>query len=188
MNELLSSVGDSVFLPALTWDSRLEVPITSVFPSYFGGTLPDDALLTSRLGFGDSYVVDRVRERLEIWVADSAPKWLHDATEQIVALLRLEADWDSYGAQPVRFQAAIAALDLMLELIGESTCPPSIVPTVDGGIQIEWHVRGIDLEIEMMDFRNASLFVYDSETEVEWEGKLIEKKHELPGLFARLSG
>jgi hypothetical protein len=37
-----------------------------------------------------------------------------------------------------------------MEVMGGDTPSPSIVPTSDGHVQFEWHMRGIDLEVEVI--------------------------------------
>jgi hypothetical protein len=34
-------------------------------------------------------------------------------------------------------------------VINQNIPKPSIVPTSDGNVQLEWHTRGIDLEVEI---------------------------------------
>ena len=54
-----------------------------------------------------------------------------------LAEMPTEHDWDSYGAHPT----TEAALDTAYAI--------EPVPTVNGGIQVEVHRRGFDLEIEI---------------------------------------
>lgn len=57
--------------------------------------------------------------------------------EKIAALAALEEGWDSYGAAPV----TQAALDVVRCI--------AVVPTVNGGVQVEWHANGWEVEIEV---------------------------------------
>ena len=56
--------------------------------------------------------------------------------EEFRRLLDLPENWNSYGALPIS-GAAIKAAESM-----------SIVPTCNGGVQLEWHINGHDIEIE----------------------------------------
>ena len=183
MIEPLGLEAQDAFVSGLNWDPVLDIPTWK--PSYSAGTLPEEALLTSPFK-GRSFVVERERERLEIWIADSAPDWLQTATERIATLLLLEPDWDSYGGLPVNFRAAATALELMQFLVNESILPPSIVPTASGGIQLEWHASGIDLEIELMDRRNT-VFFCDLETGMEWEDNLAHRLSDVVEIMGRLA-
>ncbi len=77
------------------------------------------------------------------------PAWLREVEEKMVKLLSLEAGWDSYGAAqicPLQVVAAIALLRRIVKEVGTSR--PSVVPTSKGGVQLEWHEQGYDIEIE----------------------------------------
>lgn len=52
-------------------------------------------------------------------------------------LLELEQDWDSYGAERITLEAVNTANAL------------TAVPLSDGGIQLEMHAGGIEIEIEI---------------------------------------
>ena len=59
----------------------------------------------------------------------------------IYTLYELGAGWDSYGAMPID-QRAIEAVQRFVTVAG------CAVPLSDGGVQLEWHVDGWDIEIE----------------------------------------
>lgn len=64
-------------------------------------------------------------------------------------LASLQPNWDTYGALPID-QLAIDYAATMLQLLQQQNIlPPSIVPMCDGGLQLEWHVRGWDVEWEI---------------------------------------
>jgi len=50
-------------------------------------------------------------------------------------------DWDTYGADPLDDRAIEAAKRFLSH-------GPAIVPLNDGGIQLEWHIDDLDLELE----------------------------------------
>jgi hypothetical protein len=60
----------------------------------------------------------------------------------LTRLARLEPGWDTYDAQPIA-PAAISAARRFLDGLDH----PSVVPTSDGGVQVEWHVNGVDVEV-----------------------------------------
>jgi hypothetical protein len=57
-------------------------------------------------------------------------------------LRELQANWDSYGASPID-PACIKSAQLFLERI-------NIVPCCDGGVSLEWHTHGYDLELSFV--------------------------------------
>ena len=76
-----------------------------------------------------------------------APDWLPDAHRRIGDLLALAPGWDSYAAQQISGDAGARAFALLEEQTQRDTPRPSIVPMSRGGIQIEWHLRNLNIEI-----------------------------------------
>ena len=79
---------------------------------------------------------------------------LHDAYARLGELAKLEANWDSYGADPPTTQAIAVAsglLNLLAERladsVGERIRPWFIAPVANGGVQLEW--RGPDRAVEI---------------------------------------
>ena len=109
------------------------------------------------------------------------------AVHQMIELLELPPGWNSYNAKPIRKENVAFATTLLAGLMREDTPVPNIVPTAGGGVQFEWHVNGIDLEISI-DAPNRFHFVAE---EIGREGSLVEgTESELPVLsewIARLS-
>ena len=77
------------------------------------------------------------------------PGWLTQTDQALQELLCLPPNWNSYGAQPISPDNVTAAKDLLRAIVRPETPQPSVVPTVSGGVQLEWHTGGIDLEIEI---------------------------------------
>lgn len=98
--------------------------------------------------------------------------WLSPTIEQVNKLLRLPENWDLDGASRVDPRAAIAALELLGATARPDTPAPSIVPTDEGGVQLEWHMRGIDLEVEVTPTGRVQGFFADSGDDHEWEADL----------------
>lgn len=100
------------------------------------------------------------------------PVWSAGVTQRIDELLRLPTNWDSYGASPINPSAAAAALRLVLRTADSATPAPQVVPTVEGGLQLEWHERGIDLEIATHPGGRVTLYYFDHRTGKESEDDL----------------
>lgn len=102
---------------------------------------------------------DRVQVRLER--AQAAPtsafgaaepqRWLTLVEARLNELLRLQANWDGFGAGPVRTDVVQFALQLLSQVLEPDRRAPQIVPLPNGGIQLEWHFAAIDLEIEIKE-------------------------------------
>ena len=66
----------------------------------------------------------------------------------LVELLDHDEDWDSYGASRIGLEGIIAAIRYVDSTFHDDAPAPSVVPTSGGGVQLEWHVDGVDREIE----------------------------------------
>ena len=60
--------------------------------------------------------------------------------EKLRGLLDLKKGWDSYNAREISLYAVERAQQFIEAL--------HIVPTVRGGVQLEWHHSGVEIEIE----------------------------------------
>jgi len=65
-----------------------------------------------------------------------------EGLEILKQLRELPENWDSYGSPKIT-DAALASASVVL------TRPGQAVPTSLGGVQVEWHIDGVDLEIEI---------------------------------------
>src|SRR5205823_1875475 len=78
------------------------------------------------------------RCRLLVRPMSAEPAWVKPTVERLRHLLQLREDWDSYGAAPVDLRAARTALQLLAMIMRPDTPAPTVVPTVRGGLQLEW--------------------------------------------------
>lgn len=97
------------------------------------------------------------------------PTWARGLLRKISELGDLEEDWDSYGAQPIDPRCAVTAAEIILNLMDSEMPAPSIVPTTGGGVQLEWHRAGADLEIEIQSPTKVEVFFEDGRTGEEKE-------------------
>jgi len=98
--------------------------------------------------------------------------WMRPVLEAFNTLLGLKPGWDSYRAPKVKPEVGRAAFDLLRDIMRAKTPVPSIVPTADGGVQIEWHTKGIDLEIEVRSATQATAYFEHRATDESWETDL----------------
>ncbi len=113
------------------------------------------------------------------------PAWVKSVLEAIVPLFRLERNWDSYGAVPVDPKIVKSALEILLSVTDYDSPAPSVVPTVSGGLQFEWHIGGIDLEI-VVSGPGDSRFIFEDRSDHEIEGELPAEASRLADLVSRL--
>ena len=103
-------------------------------------------------------------ERREITLEVSASlrrqPWFHPTVGRLEGFLSLKEDWNGYGEQPIHESAvkrAVAVLD--------DVCPmgpePWVVPTSDGGVQIEWAAGGFEIEVEVPPTGPAQILIVE---------------------------
>lgn len=77
------------------------------------------------------------------------PAWFNPILDDICQLGELPANWNTYGAQQIDPQTAAYSITLLGSVLSHVDPLPSIVPTSRGGILIEWHIGGVDLEVDV---------------------------------------
>jgi len=108
----------------------------------------------------------------KVFEAEKIPEWWGAALQRISYLLGLPENWDSYGAAKIDMNLAYYAVQILQQISKPGIPAPSIVPTVRGHLQFEWHMSGIDLEFEVESSTKISVSFEDSLTGVEWESDL----------------
>ncbi len=112
-------------------------------------------------------------DRLKVVLIGSGrePSWIWRVISDIQHIAKLDPNWDSYGAAPLSLRAARRCIEELLEILPANTPQPTLVPTRDGGLQLEWHRGGIELEIEVPPVGPVTyLFLDETGEEQEWEG------------------
>lgn len=76
--------------------------------------------------------------------------WLADHVQtEINSFLALGKGWDGHRAKPITEEAVESTIGLVFALCDDLSLPPQFFPLPDGGIQIEWHVGGEVVEVEI---------------------------------------
>jgi hypothetical protein len=112
------------------------------------------------------------------------PAWVKSVLKAIVPLFRLQPNWDSYRAMALDPKTVKSALEILFSVMSYDSPPPCVVPTVSGGLQFEWHVGGIDLEIAVSR-PGEGRFIFEDQSGSEIEGELPA---EVPRLADLVSG
>lgn len=97
-------------------------------------------------------------------------KWLNQTIAEIVRLMWLPGDWSSDNPRQIEPKSIEKILAVLLTILDSDSTPPAVVPTTRGGVQVEWHQNGIDLEIEA--FNSSKLEYYFSDSKGEKEGTI----------------
>lgn len=115
------------------------------------------------------------------------PEWLKETEEILRSFATLSEGWDSYGAKVIELQAVDSAIELLRRIVQPETPKPAVVPTNRGGIQIEWHTRGIDLEIEITAQGELRLLYVNPEENAEDEFEIGVDLKPLAELITKIS-
>jgi hypothetical protein len=116
-----------------------------------------------------------------------SPAWLTDTEEALQKLLSLPPNWDSYDARPIAPEIVRSAVELLRKTARAETPRPTVVPTVRGGVQIEWHIHGIWIEIELLSAERVGILYEDRQDSTELELDLRSDTARLSSLIARLA-
>ena len=93
--------------------------------------------------------------------AGLSAKWQVELLTKICSLLQLRDNWDGYRTLSPRRDAGMFALEVLHQAMRPRTPLPQVVPSSDGGIQLEWHERGIDLELHVTTPYHCELWFED---------------------------
>ena len=104
------------------------------------------------------------------FVFDQKPdSWFMPVLGKICELGLLPPSWDSYGARSIHPRTALYTVKLLLEILLDSDPFPSVVPTVHGGIQLEWHEGGVELEIDIRSPLSVDMSIQYGEYDEDFE-------------------
>jgi hypothetical protein len=108
-----------------------------------------------------------------------------NAVEDVLAL---PDGWDSYGAPRVNRTTLQEAVQVLYSTAQMATPTPALVPTSRGGLQLEWHAHGMDIEVYLTPGEpEVQLFVGDLREGTEWEGTLFADRSALSEALERLT-
>jgi hypothetical protein len=100
----------------------------------------------------------------------------------------LQEDWNSHGARQVSADAVAESIALLRDIVTDDLPEPAVVPTVDGGVQFEWHEQGIDLEIAVAPGGRGRAFFAEDASGEEWEEEFSVPPARLRRSLASLVG
>lgn len=120
-------------------------------------------------------------------VVDKTAVWYEPTLKALASLSSLQENWDGNGAARPKPVVSDAAMALLTRVMRDDTPAPSVVPTTRGGIQLEWHIRGIDLEVEFVSPQEIHGFFEDLQNGGAWEENLSDDIFPLVHAITRLS-
>lgn len=92
----------------------------------------------------------------------SAQRWEAKLVPKISRMSEYGEGWDGYSAKRVSYEACMFAINILNNIMRPSTPCPQVVPTSSGSVQIEWHEKGIDLEVRVSGAYKCDLYCEDA--------------------------
>jgi hypothetical protein len=99
-----------------------------------------------------------------------SPVWLGRVKKRLRSFRELAVNWDSYGGLPLDPRIEQMSEELIEWFALGEMPPPDIFATSDGGVQIEWHIRRTNIEINLSPLEGTAMFFQDLITGEEWSG------------------
>jgi hypothetical protein len=124
------------------------------------------------------------RVQVNAWTVASH---IESVVKRIQDLAQLPENWDSYGGRTISAVSVFSALQFVGTTVGPSTPHPSVVPTSEGGLQLEWHRAGVDLEVEFLPSGARSVYFFDSASNESWERELGPATRDVDEVIAKLA-
>ena len=116
---------------------------------------------------------------------DAERAWLEFVTEEIASLPWYETNLPD-GRTPPQPKAAVGLISLLAAALKSDTIAPSSVNTTwAGGVAVEWHIGGIDLEIASQPDGTAE-FSFEDDKGEEHEGPVTRDMALLRRLVGKL--
>lgn len=88
---------------------------------------------------------------------------------QIACINELQANWDSYDADPLQVKTVSQLRSLLSESFQASGVPGQLVPGADGSIQAEWHLAQASIGLLVEDDGTYSSWIRFNDTEKQIE-------------------
>ena len=123
--------------------------------------------LASASRAGSEYSCPALRMTVPTNVATA--RWFRPVVSRLEGALSLAPGWDSYSALPTTATEVEAAILFLASFLDHDSAPPTIVPLPDGGIQLEWHRGGVDVEATFPVAEDAELYIRDIDSGEEVE-------------------
>lgn len=113
--------------------------------------------------------LERREIELNVSVLLKNQPWFRTIRDRLQEYLSFKENWNGYGESPIQEGAVKRAVAVLDAIIFKETPRPDVVPTSEGGIQIEWTYNGFEIEIEVLPTGPAQIFIVEpSGQEYEW--------------------
>lgn len=93
--------------------------------------------------------------------APELPPGLDELAARFVEIAGLADDWDDYGARSIDRRAILLAARFIKATSQAGLPAPEVFPIPNGGVQLEWTARTMELELEIEPGGATAVFVGD---------------------------
>jgi len=104
-----------------------------------------------------------------IAVHGEVPIGFTDIVSRIQSAVDKPENWDSYGARQINIYPILKGLQVLSRIMQYNIPIPIVFPTTKGGIQFEWHMSHMDLEVEITPNGHVIACHEDFDKDFEWE-------------------
>lgn len=94
-----------------------------------------------------------------------SPAWLGRIKQRLKSFVGLPVNWDSYGGLPANPTIVRLAESLAEWFAVDGVPPPDVFACGDGGVQFEWHIRGVDITIDFSTSEDEPIINYHDVSE-----------------------
>lgn len=115
------------------------------------------------------------------------PRWVKQVNDRLTKFAQLELGWDGHGGRPVRADVIAFVWSLLGSIMSARTPAPQIVPLSSGGLQLEWHLRQIDIKISVFEPKRVDVLIDLLDARILTDEREREQDFELTSDFCPLA-
>ena len=114
-----------------------------------------------------------------------APKWAGPNLLNACQVLSLPDNWDQQGAPPVDPAIVTRAMNSLATFLSDDAAIAQWTPTRLAGVQLDWHEKGVDLELSFEPGEKDGYAVFNDYANPggEWDGPISAHVEKLSVLF-----
>lgn len=109
------------------------------------------------------------------------PGWKTVVEQRLSKIQAYQPGWDGYASKPPGASVIGFARSILQAVMPADAPAPSIVPFSGGGIQLEWHANGFDIELAIYAPFKAELSVEANDGRPPLEDKPLSANYSLLG-------
>ena len=102
-------------------------------------------------------------------MSSAIPLWNDSVIRRLEALSSMQLGWDGFSAAPVRPDVAYFTSQFLSGVLDSASTPPTILPLHSGGLQIDWHLETVDIEVTITAPFEVSAWWRDKTNAIEEE-------------------